>query len=367
MSTYQFKTSLEELKLGYAEFVQSTTRVDEMNRADIVMARLAGASTSTLAELYGYSETSIRSWVRRVDTDGWNMLRTCSRSGRPPKLSGAQISVIDAAVQVAPESYGFCCWDGPNLSEFIHANFEVSFSVRQCQRLLHKLGYVLDRPQLFPALGEEDRWDRVQFIRDFRDIVEDGFAVIAFEDEVHFYTESTVTQQWVKKGSKPKVKAPPTTGKVGYFGFALPENGRLHLVENRTFNSETYIAALRNFVEATPVPEDKELLIVHDRAPWHQKAMRLLKENPEEYADLNKVRFLPLPPRSPDLNPIEQVWRITRRECTHNRVFWSVGDLRERLERYTSQYASGSEKLQSLLSFRTYYGPPKAASAVTSA
>jgi transposase len=34
-----------------------------------------------------------------------------------------------------------------------------------------------------------------------------------------------------------------------------------------------------------------------------------------------------LPPYSPDLNPIERVWKLTRRLCTHNRYFPKLGDL----------------------------------------
>ncbi|MBQ6121406.1 MAG: transposase, partial [Clostridia bacterium] len=34
-----------------------------------------------------------------------------------------------------------------------------------------------------------------------------------------------------------------------------------------------------------------------------------------------------LPPYSPDLNPIEQVWRITRREKTHNRYWKNLDSL----------------------------------------
>ena len=31
-----------------------------------------------------------------------------------------------------------------------------------------------------------------------------------------------------------------------------------------------------------------------------------------------------LPPYSPDLNPIERVWKLTRRLATHRRTFFSI-------------------------------------------
>ena len=48
-----------------------------------------------------------------------------------------------------------------------------------------------------------------------------------------------------------------------------------------------------------PCPDGKKYCIILDNAPWH----------------------------SPDLNSIEQVWRITRREKTHNRYFSSLEKL----------------------------------------
>ena len=66
-----------------------------------------------------------------------------------------------------------------------------------------------------------------------------------------------------------------------------------------------------------------------DNAPWHKKTKRLIcDECLPEYADILKnVVFIKLPPYSPDLNPIEQVWRITRRENTHNTFFASISIL----------------------------------------
>jgi transposase len=38
-----------------------------------------------------------------------------------------------------------------------------------------------------------------------------------------------------------------------------------------------------------------------------------------------------LPPYSPDFNPIERVWKLTRRLCTHNQYFSSLQDLAKAL------------------------------------
>lgn len=94
--------------------------------------------------------------------------------------------------------------------------------------------------------------------------------------------------------------------------------------------------------------------MVIDNAPWHKKAYRLIQdEKLDEYEDIReKVILIKLPPYSPDLNPIEQCWRITRREVTHNTYFANVEQLENTLDNYFEQYKKPNEKFASLRSFK---------------
>ncbi|MCD6171122.1 MAG: transposase [Thermoplasmata archaeon] len=55
-----------------------------------------------------------------------------------------------------------------------------------------------------------------------------------------------------------------------------------------------------------------------------------------------------LPPYSPELNPIERVWRITRRTVTHNRYFASVKKLEKDLVSYFTKWEQPNKTLQVL-------------------
>lgn len=58
-----------------------------------------------------------------------------------------------------------------------------------------------------------------------------------------------------------------------------------------------------------------------------------------------------IPPYSPDLNPIEQVWRITRRENTHNRFFPDLKTLESTVEAAFEVWSNPNTQLVSLCSF----------------
>jgi len=59
-------------------------------------------------------------------------------------------------------------------------------------------------------------------------------------------------------------------------------------------------------------------LLMLDRGGWHMSARLVVPAN---------ITLLPLPPRSPELNPVENVWQFIRDNCVSNRVFKSYDDI----------------------------------------
>lgn len=139
-----------------------------------------------------------------------------------------------------------------------------------------------------------------------------------------------------------------------YSGFIRPDTGVLFVISLDWFTYETTISGFRKYIEANPIEEGKKFAMIVDNAPWHKKAIRLIEDDKNlEYADIReKIVFVKLPPYSPDLNPIEQVWRITRKENTHNVFFKSKEDLKNTVDTAFDQWAIPNCQLRSLCSFK---------------
>lgn len=145
----------------------------------------------------------------------------------------------------------------------------------------------------------------------------------------------------------------PGRKSVPYSGYVVPETGELITTKPFWFNYETVIQSFREFMSIYPIPDGKKVCMVIDNAPWHTKAYRLVEEEAlDEYADIReKIELVKLPPYSPDLNPIEQCWRITRRDVTHNTYFPNAFTLEATLDTYFAQYRKPNDRLASLCSF----------------
>ena len=70
-------------------------------------------------------------------------------------------------------------------------------------------------------------------------------------------------------------------------------------------------------IAATVAPAAHAVLLV-DQAGWHLSTRLLVPAN---------ITIIPLPPKCPELNPVENVWQFMRDNWLSNRIFKSYDDL----------------------------------------
>ena len=115
----------------------------------------------------------------------------------------------------------------------------------------------------------------------------------------------------------------PTRESLGVFGAVSVGDGRLVTRCAATFETLTFLDFLKMLLRhRTP---NRRLWVVLDNASWHHaKAIR-----PWLSAHRHALRLDFLPPYSPEFNPMERVWKLTRRLCTHNRYFPVLDEILE--------------------------------------
>jgi transposase len=164
-------------------------------------------------------------------------------------------------------------------------------------------------------------------------------------DEVHFQQHGSRCRMWVP----PEVRDPvlwhhPTRRSVGYFGAVRLRDGRfLYRQERERFNAQSFFDFLCQLRRITARTDRKAVLIV-DNVRYHHASFH--KEWRDYYADRFELDFLPA--YSPDLNPIERVWKLTRRLCLHNRYFADLEQVVEAAEGQFDRWTRGNDTLRRL-------------------
>ena len=150
---------------------------------------------------------------------------------------------------------------------------------------------------------------------------------------------------WIPPEIKdPVVRHFPGRKSVGYFGAVRLRDGLfVAMREPDKFNAQSF----RNFMEKLLVvgsTEGRKMVLITDNAKYHHA--KLHREWREEHADRFVLYFLP--PYSPDLNPVERVWKLVRRICLHNRYFHTLKEIEEVVENQFLQWSLVSDTLRKL-------------------
>jgi transposase len=133
---------------------------------------------------------------------------------------------------------------------------------------------------------------------------------IWFQDEARVGQKGTLTRTWAKKGTRPRLRRQQQFEYVYIFGAVCPaRNASVGLVLPSA-NSEAMLVHLREI--AAQVPPGRHAVVVLDGAAWHTTKNIKIFEN---------LSLLRLPPASPELNPVEQIWQQLRDNWLANRCY----------------------------------------------
>jgi transposase len=135
-------------------------------------------------------------------------------------------------------------------------------------------------------------------------------------DECHFQQHGSRCAMWIPPEEvDPVVLHAPTRKSVALFGAVNLKGGQLITHFNKLFEAQSFLAFLKMLTRRRS--HGKKMVVIIDNARYHHAAA--LKDWLHAHRGILELLFLP--PYSPELNPIERVWKLLRRLCTHNEYF----------------------------------------------
>ena len=130
-------------------------------------------------------------------------------------------------------------------------------------------------------------------------------------DEARIGQQGSLTYVWADKGSRPSAPRDQRYSWTYIFGAVCPARGAGAALVLPLANTEAMNLHLQEI--STQVTPGAHAVLVLDNAGWHQTGGRLKVPD--------NISLLHLPPYSPELNPVENVWQYLRQNSLSNRVF----------------------------------------------
>ena len=122
--------------------------------------------------------------------------------------------------------------------------------------------------------------------------------------------KNKITRRWARRGTRPRALADLRTKSAYLFGAICPARGAGAAIVMPHANSQ----AMQHHLDeiARLVRPKAHALMILDQAAWHTTEKLRIPDN---------LSLLPLPPKSPELNPVENVWQFLRQNKLSNRIF----------------------------------------------
>ena len=275
--------------------IKSTANLEFQKRLSAVRLLLLGYPQKAVAEILMKSQPTLRRWVSTYNEFGIDGLDPKPHTGRPRKISSELREVL---------LYNL---DHPELSNESHWTLLKLYGKLR-KTFLHDVGYSTftdmvrsaNYRRLVPRPESPDRNEelRTSFVERLQRSLLSGLRVW-FMDEAGFLADPRPKAMYAKKGTKPVCPATGRHVRQSVIGATQADTGDFVALLFQRVDTPVFQAFLDEFDAHT---KGEPTIMVLDNASWHKAAA----------LNWHNIQPLYLPPYSPDLNPIERLWKYIK-------------------------------------------------------
>lgn len=205
---------------------------------------------------------------------------------------------------------------------YIQKKYKITYSIPGINKWLHRNNFSYKKPKGYPYKASEEQQEK--FIKAYSRLKKrlSSEDRIMFMDACHPSMVTKITHGWIKKGQSKAIETSGSRTRINLIGaLDLGELSKPVVGSYSTVDSESIIDFLNQLRKHTHVPG--KIYLVLDRAGYHCSA-----EVKKASKALN-IKLFYLPPYSPNLNPIERLWKVMNQHARNNKFFKTANDFRQ--------------------------------------
>lgn len=137
-------------------------------RLHAIVLNMEGKTAPDIASILNVHRSKVSIWLQNWQQEGIDGILEGHRSGRPPRLSENQRKHLADILDSGPVAYGFSSgvWASPMVARVIEDEFSIKYHPAHVSRILHELGFSVQRPKKILAQAdqaEQSRWIRYTY------------------------------------------------------------------------------------------------------------------------------------------------------------------------------------------------------------
>jgi transposase len=273
----------------------------KLERLQVVKARLSGMSYADIAEAYHKDQHYVDRWVSQYQNTA--TVEDKGRSGRPSKLTPRILTTIKRGLK---RPYGSL----RRVQRHLEDTKVVTVGKSTIGRAVPKLAIRKVKARKKPLLTDVSKKKRLKFATS-QPKTEKSWQNVLFVDEKVFKVEFGPKSSWVGVNDPARILPTMKHPSSIMVGGGFSSTGRTRLVkidEDKNLDALGYVQILKKSL----IPDLKKIFpaeidwkLLEDNAPVHRAKITKMW-----YQKQHLILISEFPPYSPDLNPIENLWKI---------------------------------------------------------
>lgn len=287
--------------------VKQTRDVCERLRLCVILGYDNGDSIDQLASTLQISRRTVYSYLEQFHKSG--KTKNDPQGGSEPKLNKEQEKEL--VEHLSTTTY----LKAKDICAYIEKTYGISYKTDGMRQWLKIRGFVFKKPKKIP--GKLDPQQQETFITEYNDLKENlnPGDVICFMDAVHPEYQSQAGYGWMKRNEQKTLQSTGKQVRLHLAGAICLTTMQLWTEEYETVDRDATIDFLKK-LESSLEGGTIHLMLDNARANKNKKMNEFLKTS--------RIKVHYLPPYSPNLNPIERVWKLMRESKIYNRYYESA-------------------------------------------
>ena len=281
------------------------------DRIKAVLLRDKGWTWMQTAEALLLSEEMLRKHLEDYKTS--KKLKPAN-GGSEEKLSFEQSQKLMAHLQSHTYLYT------KDIAAYVESVFGIIYSISGMCYWLKRNNFSYKKPSLVPGKANKEIQEAwiAEYFKLKQSLNED--ETICFVDGVHPTHNTQLSYGWIKKGVRKEIPSNTGRQRLNISGAVDLLAGKLHFQEDVMLNAGATISFLEKIENAYPTK--KKIHMFFDNAKYYKnKAVK-------HYLKDSKIQAHFLPPYSPNLNPIERLWKWMKQRVLYNTYYQEFEDFK---------------------------------------
>ena len=234
--------------------------------------------------------------------------------GSAEKLSEDQSQRLEAHLQTYTYLYV------KDIVAYVEVTFGVLYTVHGMRNWLRRHGFSYKKPAIVP--GKANKEQQQKWLAEYENLRAElpGDETICFTDGVHPTHNVQPAYGWIRRGVRKEIPANTGRARLNLSGSIDVITHNVVIQEDQTLNAESTIRFFQKLEDA--YPSKRKIHVFCDNAPYYRnKAVK-------QYLEASKICLHFLPPYSPNLNPIERLWKWMKERVVYNTYYEYFEDFR---------------------------------------